>query len=515
MRTQNAIKNISMSIFSQIIIILLGFLSRKIFIDSLGTEYLGVNGLLTNVLSMMVLIEGGIGISITYNLYKPLADNDQSKIIALVQLYKKAYSILALIVFGISILLYPFLGNMMKDGQSISNLTIVYAIFVAKNMVSYITAYKWALINADQKGYLLTRNNLIFQILSTISKMAILMITQNYLLYLIIELVIYTMQVLWNGKIVNQRYPFIRTKKKYKLDDDVKNNIIQNVKAMFLHNIGGYCVYGTDNILISSMVSVKAVGLYSNYTLVIGQLSALLSPILSGIGAGVGNLIATENENKTYDIFKVTYFINFWIYSFACIFLYNLLEPFIEWCFGKGLLLDNFTFLFILINFYLNGMRTSISTFKSKAGLFIQDKYIPVVEGIINLVSSIILVQYFGLVGVFMGTTISTITIQLWNQPRIVYREIFKKPLREYFEKYLIYIVVTLMVGGITTMICNNLVQGADFISLVIRGVICLIIPNSVYFIIFYNTEEIRYLLNILYSFLKQIKFKTILRKDY
>ena len=160
-------------------------------------------------------------------------------------------------------------------------------------------------------------------------------------------------------------------------------------------------------------------------------------------------------------------------------------------------------------------MRTSISTFKSKAGLFIQDKYIPVVEGIINLVSSIILVQYFGLVGVFMGTTISTITIQLWNQPRIVYREIFKKPLREYFEKYLIYIVVTLMVGGITTMICNNLVQGADFISLVIRGVICLIIPNSVYFIIFYNTEEIRYLLNILYSFLKQIKFKTILRKDY
>ena len=93
------------------------------------------------------------------------------------------------------------------------------------------------------------------------------------------------------------------------------------MKAMFLYNIGGYCVYGTDNILISSMVSVKAVGLYSNYTLVIGQLSALLSPILSGIGAGVGNLIATENENKTYDIFKVTYFINFWIYSFACIFL--------------------------------------------------------------------------------------------------------------------------------------------------------------------------------------------------
>ena len=505
MRTKNALKNISISIFSQVVIILLGFLSRKVFIDSLGAEYLGVNGLLTNVLSMMVLIEGGIGISITYNLYKPLAEDDREKITALVQLYKKAYGVLAMIIFLISLGLYPFLGKMMKGGQSISNITIVYFIFVAKNMASYLTAHKWALINADQKGYVLARNNLVFQIISTISKMAVLLITNNYIIYLSIELLIYVVQVLWNGKIVNERYPYIKTKKKYSLDLETKDNIVTNVKAMFLHNIGGYCVYGTDNLLISSFVGVKFVGFYSNYTMIIDQLAALITPVLGGIGAGVGNLIATEDSNKTYSIFKVTYLVNFWIYSFACIFLYNLLEPFIDWWLGKGLLLDDVTFIFILINFYLNGLRTSISTFKSKAGLFTQDKYIPIIEGIINLVSSIILLKYFGLVGVFMGTTISTVTIQLWNQPRIVYKELFNIPLIEYFKKYIYYVLVTLIVGAITTFLCNNFVYGSGFISLVLKGLICVIVPNLIYISLFYKTEEFKYLLDVLKPFL--VKF--------
>ncbi len=304
MRTRNAMKNISISIFSQIIIILLGFISRRIFVDNLGSEYLGVNGLLTNVLSMMVLIEGGIGISITYNLYKPLAENNQEKITSLVQLYKKVYTILAFIVLAISIVLYPFMCKLMDSAHSVTNINLVYFIFVAKNMVSYLTAYKWALINADQKGYVLARANLVFQILTTVAKMIILVLTSNYILYLLIELGIYTVQVLWNGAIVNKRYPYIKSKEKYEIDEDTKENINKNVKAMFLHNIGGYCVYGTDNILISSFVNVATVGLYSNYSMIINQLSALVSPILSGIGASVGNLIATEDSSKTYSIFK-------------------------------------------------------------------------------------------------------------------------------------------------------------------------------------------------------------------
>lgn len=509
MRSKNAIKNISISIFSQIIIILLGFISRRVFIDNLGAEYLGVNGLLTNVLSMMVLIEGGIGVSITYNLYKPLAENDQKKITALVQLYKKVYTILAFIVLVISLFLYPFMGKLMKGGHSIININLVYFIFVAKNMVSYLTAYKWALINADQKGYVLAGANLVFQIITTISKMLILVLTSNYILYLLIELGIYTVQVLWNGSIVNKRYPYIKSKENYNIDDDIKHNITKNVKAMFLHNIGGYCVYGTDNILISSFVSVATVGLYSNYSMIVDQLSALVSPILSGIGAGVGNLIATEDSNKTYSVFKVTYLVNFWIYSFCVIFLFNLLEPFITlWLNNDNLLLDKLTFIFILINLYLNGLRSSIGTFKSKAGLFTQDKYIPVVEGFINLVVSIILAKNFGLVGVFMGTTISTVTIQLWNQPRIVYKHVFNVSLKEYFKKYIFYAMLTVIVGAITTSICNLIYISSPWMSLIIKGIICVLIPNIIYIFIFYKTDEFTYLWNMIKPILINVRSK-------
>ncbi|HBI6897054.1 TPA: oligosaccharide flippase family protein [Clostridium perfringens] len=494
MRIKKAIKNIATSIISQIVIIILGFVSRKVFIDNLGTEYLGINGLLTNILSMMVLIEGGIGISIVYNLYKPLAENNKEQIIALVNLYKKSYRVLALIILIISIFLYPFLNKIMKTDISAISIILVYSIFVIKNIVSYLNAYKWALINADQKGYILTINNLIFQIVTTISKIIILVLTKNYLLFLLIELIIFIIQNFVNTKTIRRIYPYLNDKVNVSLDSKTKNNINKNIRAMFLHNIGGYLVFSTDNILISSFINVSTVGLYSNYTMIIGQLSGLLSPVINGIGAGVGNLIATENEEKIYEIFKTTFFISFWIYSFATIFLYNLLEPFINWWIGEGYLLNKFVFLVVLFNFYINGMRSVIGTYKSKAGLFVQDKYMPALEGVVNLVMSLILIKYLGLVGVFLGTTISTLIIPFWNQPRIVYKELLKKSVSKYFITYLVYLMIMLGVGWITGNLCNLIVGGYSFTSLIVRGVVCVIIPNTIYFILFFNTIEFQYL---------------------
>lgn len=503
MRTKYAIKNISISIISQIIILLLGFASRKVFIDNLGVEYLGVNGLLTNIISMMVLIESGIGVSIVYNLYKPLAENNYGKITALVQTYKKAYRVLALILTIVSVVSFPLLKYLMKTEQIIPGMKIVYGIFVSKNVISYLNAYKWALINADQKGYVLAKNNLLFQVITTVSKIIILVSMKNYILFLAIELIVFIIQTMVNTYCVRKRYPYIYNKDINQLDPDTKRNINQNVKAMFFHNIGGYLVYSTDNLLISSFISVAMVGIYSNYTMVISQLSALLSPIVSGIGNGVGNLIATEEKKKIYDIFKVSFLVSFWVYSFSVIFLFNLLEPFINWWIGEGFLLGKWVFLNVLLNFYINGMRSTIGTFKSKAGLFMQDRYMPMIEGIINLVVSLILIKYMGLIGVFLGTTISSLAIPVWNQPRIVYKELFKKPLKKFFIRYIYYLLVMLVTGGITSLVCSYFIQGYSFTSLVIRGLICVTVTNTLYIIIFYKTDEFQYLWS---SFKSQIQ---------
>lgn len=511
MRIKNSIKNISTSIMAQIVIVILGFVSRKIFINNLGTEYLGVNGVLTNVISMLGLAESGVGISIIYNLYKPLAEKREDKVIALVQLYKKIYGLLAILIFILSFAIYPLVNNVIiKENKEVKYITLVYFIFVAKNMISYLNAHKWSLINADQKAYLLVRANLVFQVITTVLKIAILMWTSNYILYLLVELAVFLIQNLYNGTIVNKRYPYIKTKQKYKIETEIKENIIKNTRALFLHNIGTYCVFGTDNLLISTFVNVITVGIYSNYTMIIGQVSALIYPIMNGISDSIGNLIATEGREKNYFVFKTVYLVNFWIYSVAVVFLYNLLNPFIEWWLGQQYLLDNFTVIIVLINFYLLGLRSSIGTFKSKSGIFVQDRYAPLLEAIINLCVSIVLVRRLGLVGIFLGTTVSTLSIVFWNVPRLVYRNVFKKSVYEYFSRYFIYMLLTCIAVSLTALINNYIGVNSSLISLISRGIICLIIPNTLYLIIFFKTEEFQYLWNILMFQVRSIKKKIV-----
>ena len=508
MRVKNSIKNIYISIFTQLVITLLGFISRRVFISSLGSEYLGVNGLLTNVLSMLSLVEGGIGTSIVYNLYKPLAEDDKPRVVALIQLYKKTYAILAIIVFVLSMALYPFLGVLVKQSEGISYLPIVYFLFVFKNIVSYLNAHKWSLINADQKGYVLARYNLLFNVITTIAKIVVLATTQNYVLYLVIEVLIFLVQNIWNGKVVNERYPYIKVKEKFEVDKVTKETMKENVKAMFLHNVGGYCVFGTDNILISALVNLKTVGLYSNYTMVINQLKGLLTPIIDGIGASVGNLIATESKEKSYEIFNVVYLINFWIYGFCSIILFNLLEPFIDFWLGKGLLLDKFTFVIILLNFYISGLRSSIITFKTKSGIFANDKYVPIIESVINLGASIILAKYYGLVGIFLGTTISTLAIPFWLQPKLVYNNVFNKSVVEYFYKYFKYLFITIFAGVVTTIFCNYVNINNILISLVIKGILGTVSINIIFLVAFFRTNEMKYIFTLLKGMLNGIYLK-------
>lgn len=499
-----------MSLLSQVVIIILGFISRKIFLDSLGSEYLGVNGLLTNVLSAMVLIEGGIGISIVYSLYKPLAEGNKKEIIALVQLYKKVYTVLAIIMVCISYAVYPLLDKVIKSGSSVKGIGIVYFLFVAKNAVCYLYGYKWALINSDQRGYYLTRNNLIFQVISMIGKIIILVLTKNYIVYLLVEFVLFIIQNMFNSIVVNKLYPYIKTKQKYKIGKDIKEGINKNVRAMFIQNIGSYAIYSTDNIIVSVFINVSLVGIYSSYTMIIDQLSSLVSSVINGVSHSIGNLIVTESTEKVYSIFKISYFMSFWVYSISFIFLFNLTQPFISWWLGKEYLLDKFTFIILIINFYIMGVRNNVVIFKSKAGLFAQDKYATIVEGVINLLVSIVLVTKLGLVGVFLGTTISYLILSFWNQPRILYKYVFDKSLVEYLKKYFLYVTLTILVGSLTTMICNIIVVGDSFISLVVKGIVCVSIPNIIYILIFYKTDEFKYLYGVLKPMFSKINRKVI-----
>ncbi|MCQ6275299.1 oligosaccharide flippase family protein [Bacillus sp. V3B] len=495
MRVKNSIINISTGLGSQIIITLLSFISRTVFITYLGVEYLGINGLFTNVLGMLSLAEAGIGSAIIYNLYKPVAENDIAKINMLMNFYKKAYRVIALVVFLLGLSLLPFLDHF-TNGTNVENVNLIYFLFLFNTAASYLFSHKISFLNVCQKGYIVTGIYTISTIIATFIKIGILYFTSNYILYLIIDIVITITTSIILSILVNKMYPFIKNKVSSKLDSETKGNIVKNVKALVLHNIGGYAVFGTDNLIIASFVNVTAVGLYSNYYMLINICRTFINQVFNNMTHSIGNLVAEESDDKIYSIFKVTMFFNFWIYSFFSILLYIIIEPFITLWLGSEFIMSKGLIIILIINFYVSGMRRSISTIKTTSGIFHEDRYAPFIEAAVNLVVSIVLVQYFGIVGVFIGTLISTLVVPFWVAPYLVYKKVFKLPVFSYFIKYIYYLIIGLGTCVITSFICNEFLD-EGIISLLLRGVICLIVPNLIYITIFHRTEEFKYLLGV------------------
>lgn len=511
MRVKNSLKNFFGSFSSTMVSNILSFVSRTIFISVLGKSYLGVNGLLSNVLSMLSLAELGIGTAINFSLYKPIAENDENKIILLMNFYKKAYRYIGAFVFGIGLVLMVFLDVIVKDPGDVGNLRLIFFIYLINTSYSYLMSYKNTLLNSYQKSYILTKINITFNIITVISQVAILILTRNYIAYLLVNMFVLFIQRLYiNNKITNM-YPILKIKSKGKLPKEELKEIIKNVKAMMFHKIGDYCINGTDNIIISAYVSVAAVGIYSNYLMIINMVNTIIVMFFNSMTSSMGNLIATESYKKKREIFDIINFIGFWLFGFVTICFYNLLNPFIELWVGKEYLISNSTLTIVILNYYLTGMRVPIYTMKAAAGLYSEDKFVPIIQSAVNLVVSIVLVKRWGLAGVFMGTLVSSIVLPCWHRPYIVCKHALNMSSKKYFKKYIIYLVAVIVMTGSIHSIFNIVIPNTTIINFIIRVVICAIVPNCIFIILFRNSNEFKEIINIVNNILGR-KFKWIKR---
>lgn len=508
-RISNSLKNISTQLLSTVIIAVLGFVSRKVFVDNLGTEYLGLNGLLSNILGMLSLVEGGIGTSIVYNLYKPLADNDKPKIIALVQLYRKIYRVIALLVFLLSLILFPFLDIFIKGGEDLSHVSIVYFIFVANTIIGYFMADKWSLVNSDQKQYKLAGFNIAYQIGLYLLRILILIKFKNYILYLVVELICSIVYNLFIVKKVNQLYPFIKTKENYSVPSETRSNIITNVKALFLHSTGGYLVHSTDNIIISSFVNISAVGIYSNFRLLVIQFSSLSKSFFNGVKESVGNLVATEGIDKQFEVFKTLFFINFLITSFIVCLLYNTLNPFVSWWLGNDYLVSNSTIIAICLLFFVDEIRSSIMMYKVVSALFVPDRYVVFMTAIINIIVSILLVKKYQMTGVLLGSSISILLTASWNWPRIVYKYVFKRSPLHYYVLYVIYFIITVFTAFVSRLINDTIVFSYESYSIsqvVARAMTVCVIFSLIIIILFWKSGPLKNIISMAKSYINSKK---------
>jgi O-antigen/teichoic acid export membrane protein len=274
---------------------------------------------------------------------------------------------------------------------------------------------------------------------------------------------------------------------------------------MFMHRIGGAVVNGTDSLLISNFFGLVSAGINTNYFLITSTLNGLTSQIFGGITASVGNLGAMEDDQRSYEIYLSINFVGFWIFSFSSISLFCLFNPFIQLWVGKDLLFSVPIVFAIVLNFYATGMRQATLTFKNAFGLFWNDRYKAIVEAVVNLLASIILAQHMGIAGIFVGTLISTMAIDFWVEPVVLFRHGFHRSTAPYFIRYIFYTILTFAVGFLTWYCCS-LIGGTSFKEFAAQCVICLVLPNILYLAIFYRTKEFEYLKNFvkLPSFLKK-----------
>ncbi len=492
MRVKNSFLNIAVGLGNQLIITLLSLVSRTVFIHTLGIEYLGVNGLFTSMLAMLTLAEAGIGSSIIYNLYKPVADNDRPKILALMQLYRKAYLVIAGVVTGLGLALLPFLDVFIKDAN-VEHLPAIYLLFLLNTAAPYLFVYKNSFLNVNQKNYIVTAVFSVSAILSACMKIAILYYTENYLLYLALESAISIATAIMLAQLVNRMYPFLKEKTKHRLDPETKANFIRNMKAIILQNVGNYFIFGVDSILISAFVSIAAVGLYSNYKMLIDICRTFLNQIFTGMYHSLGNLVAKEKADAVYRIFRVTYLLNFWLYSMLAIGLYLLTEPLITLWLGPQFTMSDTVLLLLVLAFYERGMRNSLSAVKTTAGIFHEDRYAPIVQAAINLGVSFLLVQMWGIAGIFAGSLLSALLVPFWNTPWLVYRKVFQVPLRYYYYRYMAYSLLGVGACGGVALVERMLPSGT-ILWLLVKGTLCVALVCGLYTGCFYRTEEFRYL---------------------
>lgn len=511
MRTENSIKNSIFSLLGNIVSYIIAFIAQAIFIKILGAEYLGLNGLFTNVLTMLSIFELGIGNAIVFNLYKPISDSDEEKINSLMRFYKKTYNIIASMILIFGILIIPFLKYIVSTEIEDINIYIVYILFLISTTVSYIMTYKRNLIIANQKNYVINIIHMIYLTVLNLAQLLIIFLTKNYYAYLVVKIICQLLENLMINLKANRDYKYLDIKSAKKLDAETEKDIFSRVKALFFHKIGGIIIGGTDNIIISMFLGLTAVGLYNNYYVITAALTSLFGQIILSTTASVGNLLISNNSEKNYEIFKKMRFVNSWMSIFSAVAFLIIVQPFIKIWIGSEYLLSMDVVLAIIFNYFQKMQRNTYSTFKDSAGIWREDKLVPLIESTLNIIFSIVLLKKFGLTGVFLGTILSGLTLWCYSYPKFVYKKLFKRSYKEYSRETIGYILLFIVIAIITYSISKICTVNNDLIQILINVLICIVVPNFIMIIIFRKTENFKYFKDMLINILQKIsknKFK-------
>lgn len=507
MRKKRSLFNIIGSLGSYFISTIFTFITQMFLVKTLGVEYSGVNGLFTNILTMLSIAELGIGTTIIYKLYEPLANNDTESIKSWMQFYKMCYRIVAILVLVVGTIIIPIVPRIVGTISINEDIRILYFISLLDTVFSYTMTYKRSLIYADQKNYIINIVHIGYTLFMNATQIISLIFIKNYVLFLIIKIIYRLLENIILNIYANKNYSYI--KEEYiKLSKKEITDVFDRVKAMFLQKVSYVVNKGIDSIIITMNLGVVSAGFYSNYTIIVNALTAIIFQVVSSLTASVGNLLTEKNKTKSYCVYKkINMFDSFLTGVGICGFL-AIIDNFIEIWIGKEYLLNTSITISFAIYIYSDSIRRTMTLFKDSAGICKEDKNTYIVMALINLFTSIILCSKMGMSGVILGTAISYIYLIVYSYPKYIFKKLFNEnPKLYYYEnfKYLIFILISSILSFLIGkyLIFNNII-----LSILLKGTLSILITSIIFISFFFKTNEFTYYTNYIAKLLKKIKNK-------
>ncbi len=508
-RTQNAIRNIIFNLLSKFINIFLPFLVRAIFINQIGTELLGLNNLFSSILQVLNLSELGFNDAVVFAMYKPVAENDNVTICAILNFYRKVYHVIGLVIILSGLMITPFLDRFITGTVPAGvNIYVLFSIYLMNTAISYMFfAYKGSLIVAYQRIDISSKITILTKVLVNILQLLVIVTIKDIYAYTIILVIGSIINNLLTGYTAKKQFPDIKCAGK--LNREIKNIIKEKIKGLVIYKVCMSSRNSFDSIFISAFVGLSATAIYGNYFYILGAVASFSSAITEALLPTIGNSIVTETEEKNYDDMNKINFIYLWIAGFCTICMMNLYQPFTELFFGKENMFPFSIVVLFCMYYYVLRMGDVRAVYSDAHGLWWENRYRLLLETISNIILNYILGKYFGVIGIIIATLVSLFIFGFVGASKVLFQYYFKKyKIKEFWILNLKMASVMCVTAMIVFPLCQ-LIHGNLWFILAVRFIICCLVINIIFYLLYQRTSLFQHSYDWL---LKRIHIKKFIR---
>lgn len=484
---QNAKRNMFWGVLERLIITLLPFVVRTVFLNVLGAEILGLNGLFTSILNILNIAELGFSNAVIYNMYKPIAQNDVDKVCALMKFYKKIYRIIGTIVFAAGLTVVPFLPRLINGTIPTGyNLYVLYSVNLFNTGIGYfLFAYKTCLLSVHQRNDITSRVSLLMNVLTSALQIGILLTIKNYYVYVLIVPIITISTNVVNAVIATKMYPQYVCKGN--LSKESTNAIKKNVLGLMIGKICMVSRNSFDNIFLSAFLGLSTVAMYNNYYYIMSSIIGILGLANSAINAGVGNKVALNTVEQNHKDFQLVTFVYMWISGWCTICLLCLYQPFMRLWVGQELMFPFIVVIQLCLYFYSLTMGDMRSIYSNSSGLFWQGRFYVIVEAVLNIILNYVFGKKWGVYGIIAATNVTILFINFIWGSLVLYKYYFvQMSVKKYFLSHACYAGVTIT-NAVLTYFITRIIPFEGLTGLILKGMVCVVIPNAFYFLVYRN----------------------------